>query len=93
MIRVYLDGQDISDSLNRQYPLPESAGDGIFPSRETGKWYNLLSCIDENETLKENFFNASGSYGGVHELTVVNPSGSSFTMRVILRSKYSARNH
>ena len=93
MIQVRLDGQDITQSLNKQYPLPDTAGDGVFPSRETGKWYNLLTCINENETLKNNFFNASGNYGGVHELSITDPTGKTFTMRVILRSKYSARNH
>ena len=93
MIKVSLDGHDITATLNSQYPLPESTGNGIFPSRETGKWYDLLECIDKNETLRKNFFNASGSYGGVHELRVEDPKLGSFNMRVIIRSKYSARNH
>lgn len=93
MIKVYLDGQDITNTLNSQYPLPDSTGGGVFPSRETGKWYDLLACVDKNETLRKNFFNASGSYGGVHELKIEDPDGAVFNVKVLVRNKYSARNH
>lgn len=89
-IRVLLDGQDITASLNKQYPLPTSAVNGIYPSRKAGEWYDLLACIDENESLKKNFFN--GGDLGVHELQIVDSVGVSYQCRVLLRMKYSARN-
>lgn len=95
-IRVTLDGQDITASLNKQYPLPESTAAGVFPDKSAGKWYDLLRCIDENETLKNNFFNGDRNgyaYGGVHEMAVINSDGSSFQVRFLFRMKYSARNH
>lgn len=90
-IRVLLDGQDITESLNKQYPLPDSAVNGIYPSRKAGEWYDLLACISENEALKKNYFNG-GDYG-VHEMQIVDSSGNSYQCRVLLRMKYSARNH
>ena len=90
-IKVLLDGQDITASLNKQYPLPSSAVDGIYPSRKAGEWYDLLACISENEALKKNYFNG-GDYG-VHEMQIVDSSGVSYQCRVLLRMKYSARNH
>lgn len=96
-IRVTLDGQDITASLNRQYPLPSSTATGVWPDRSAGKWYDLLACVAENETLAANFFNGdmngSNPYGGVHEMCVIDDTGASFQMRVLLRMKYSARNH
>ena len=90
-IRVTLDGQDITSSLNEQYPLPDAVAGGIFPSRKAGEWYDLLRCINKNPTLKANYFNG-GDYG-VHEMCLIDDSGRTFTSRILLRSKYSARNH
>lgn len=91
-VQVILDGQDITADLNAQYPLPDAISTGIFPSKEAGRWYDLLPVINGNETLKKNYFNG-GDYG-VHELKVVDPDGRrEFDMRILLRLKYSARNH
>lgn len=90
-LRVLLDDQDITDSLNKQYPLPDASQNGVFPSKKAGEWYDLLKCIDENEFLRNNFFNG-GDYG-VHEMRVVADDGTNFDMRILLRMKYSSRNH
>ena len=90
-IRVTLDGEDITSSLNKQYPLPNDISAGIFPSRKAGEWYDLLQCINENTKLRNNYFNG-GDYG-VHELSIADSQGRNFEMRILLRTKYSARNH
>lgn len=89
-IQVFLDGQDITAILNSQHALPASASsNGIFPSANRNDWWDLLPAISANPTLKENFFNSDI---GVHTLNIVDSSGASFTARVLLRAKYSARN-
>lgn len=90
-LKVTLDGQDITASLNKQYPLPDAVATGVFPSRKAGEWYDLLKCIDENEFLRENYFNG-GDYG-VHEMRVISDTGENFDVRILLRMKYSSRNH
>ena len=95
-IRVTLDGRDITESLKQQYPLPDSSASGVFPDRSAGRWYNLLPCINADPVLKANFFNGDtngNQYGGVHELKMTDENGRSFQMRVLVRMKYSARNH
>ena len=90
-LKVTLDGEDITESLNKQYPLPDSIETGVFPSKKAGEWYDLLQCIDENENLRKNYFNG-GDYG-VHEMKIISEDGINFDMRLLLRMKYSARNH
>lgn len=87
---MLLDGQDITTSLNEQYPLPEAVSTGIWPSRNSGEWYDLLKCISDNQTLAQSFFN--GGDNGVHMMEIINPEGSKFEVRLLLRMKYSARN-
>lgn len=89
-IQVFLDGQDITGVLNSQHPLPVSASaNGIFPSNKRNDWWDLLPAINANSTLRENFFNNDV---GVHTLNIVDSGGETFTVRVLLRAKYSARN-
>ena len=87
MIRVYLDGHEITANLNKQYPLPENPG-GILPDATAGKWYNLLRVINEVPALRESYFQ-----GGVHQMQIVDSTGRAFEVKMLLRSKYSARNH
>lgn len=87
MIEVYLDGQDITDSINAQYPLPDNPG-GILPDATAGRWYDMLKIINENPTLKKNYFQ-----GGIHKLQIIDSTGRSFEVKMLLRSKYSALNH
>lgn len=87
MIRVYLDNHDITDNLNKQYPLPDHPA-GILPDDSAGKWYNLLRVINEVPELKANYFQ-----GGLHRMLIVDTSGRQFEVKVLLRSKYSAVNH
>lgn len=88
MIKVYLDGYDITDHLNAQYPLPENPG-GILPDAGAGRWYDLLKVIDKVDGLKSTYFNSAG----VHQMKIVDESGRAFRVKLLLRSKYSARNH
>ena len=90
MIQVFLDGQDITASLNAQYPLPQALSSGVFPSKKAGEWYDLMQCIDDNAFLAKNFFNG-GDYG-VHEFKIVNTDGQTFQARLLTRMKYTARN-
>lgn len=87
MINVFLDGYDITANLNAQYPLPENPG-GVLPDAGAGRWYDLLKIIDEVPALRGSYFQ-----GGVHQMTVVDSTGRSFEMKLLLRQKYSARNH
>ena len=87
MIKVYLDGHEITEQINAQYPLPSNPG-GVLPEQGPGKWYNLLRIINEVPALRESFFQ-----GGVHQFTIVDETGRPFEVKLLLRSKYSARNH
>lgn len=88
-IQVFLDGEDITSTLNAQHALPASTSAGVFPSRNRNDWWDLLPAISANATLKENFFNDDV---GVHILTIKDSSGVAFEARILLRMKYSARN-
>lgn len=86
-LKVTLDGYDITAAMNQQYPLPETPG-GILPDASAGKWYNLLKIIDQTPGLRDHYFE-----GGVHLMKIQDSTGRSFEVKMLLRSKYSARNH
>ena len=88
MIKVYLDGSDITANLNAQYPLPENPG-GILPDATAGRWYDLLKVINDVPALRRSYFDSAG----VHQMKIVDDSGRAFQVKLLLRSKYSARNH
>lgn len=87
-IQVFLDDQNITDSLNAQYALPSASDKGVFPDRSRNKWWDLLPAISENETLKKDFFNDDN---GVHILRITE-DGVEIKVKLLLRTKYSARN-
>lgn len=86
-IRVFLDEQDITDTLASQHPLP-SANDGVYPNKSRSDWWDLLPAISANAALRDRFFNDNN---GVHELRI-EEGGRTFDVKVLLRVKYSARN-
>lgn len=88
-IKVFLDNTDITADLNAQYALPESANAGIFPDRSRSKWWDLLPAINAHAELKDTFFNNDTA---VHALTIEDTNGQTFTVRVLLRTKYTSRN-
>ena len=87
-IQVFLDDQDITDSLNSQHALPSAKDKGVFPDRSRAKWWDLLPAISANETLKKDFFNDDN---GVHVLRIAE-DGAEIKVKLLLRTKYSARN-
>lgn len=88
-IKVFLDGTDITADLNSQYALPSSTKSGIFPDRSRSRWWDLLSAINAHPELRDTFFNNDI---GIHSLKIQDTSGSTFTARILLRSKYTSRN-
>lgn len=86
-VTVTLDGEDITADLNKQYPLPERLYANIFPDNSHNHWYNLWICIQENATLKKAYQN-----NAIHELRVIDSAGGTYNAKIILRTKYTARN-
>lgn len=86
-LKVMLDGYDITSAMNQQYPLPDNPA-GMLPDASAGRWYNLLKIIDQTPGLRDHYFE-----GGIHRMQVVDSTGRSFEVKMLLRSKYSARNH
>lgn len=87
-MKVLLDGQDITASLNAQFSLPSASQEGVFPNRSRSDWYDLLPAISANETLRNEFFNDNN---GIHLLRF-EEEGRTFEVKVLLRMKYSSRN-
>lgn len=87
-MKVFLDGQDITASLNAQHSLPSASNSGVFPNMSRNDWWDLLPAINANETLRNQFFNDDN---GVHTLRF-DEQGTTFEVRVLLRMKYSSRN-
>ena len=86
-ITVYLDNIDITDSLNKQYPLPSALAPGVFPDNNHNHWWDLWTCIQNNATLKSNYQNYA-----VHLLQIQDSNGGTYNAKLILRTKYTARN-
>lgn len=86
-ITVFLDGQNITNSLDAQYPLPQALSAGVFPDNTHNHWWDLWKCIQSNDTLKENYQN-----NAIHTLQVIDSSGGTYNAKIILRTKYTARN-
>lgn len=87
-MKVFLDNQDITASLNAQHALPSASDNGVFPNMSRNDWWDLLPAINANSTLKAQFFNDGN---GVHTLRFEEESRT-FEVRVLLRMKYSSRN-
>lgn len=85
-MRFYLDGVDVTEQIAKQAVVSDTDG-GVYPDEGT-KWFDMLAIINQNESLKANFFGK----GGLHTFKVQNDAGYSFTAKIILRMTYSARN-
>lgn len=86
-VTVFLDGEDITADLEEQYPLPPNLYAGIFPDNSHNHWYNLWRCVQRNSTLRQSYQNKA-----IHELKVVDSAGGTYNAKIILRTKYTARN-
>ena len=86
-ITVLLDDQDITADLNRQHDLPGKISAGIYPDNSHNKWWDLWVCIQNNSTLKENYQDKS-----IHTLVIKDSEGGTYNAKIILRTKYAARN-
>jgi hypothetical protein len=86
-VTVFLDGEDITADLEEQYPLPSNLYAGIFPDNSHNHWYNLWRCVQRNSTLRQSYQNKA-----IHELKVVDSAGGTYNAKIILRTKYTARN-
>lgn len=85
-MRFYLDGVDVSAQIAKQATVSDTDG-GVYPDEGT-KWFDMLAIINQNPTLKANFFGK----GGLHTFRVEGDAGYGFTAKIILRATYSARN-
>lgn len=88
-IQIFLDDVNITADLNKQYALPASVTDGVYPDRSRAKWWDLLPAINAHNELRTNFFNDDV---GVHTLTVTDTNGHHMSVRVLLRMRYTSRN-
>lgn len=94
-MKVTLDGIDITDALTTMQGLdlpPDPTGSGgIYPSEDSGAWYDLLRVINNDRRLAEGFFDG-GYDNGTHTLILTDDQGRSFDCRMQIRKKYTARN-
>lgn len=85
-MKFFLDGIEVTDEIAKQAVVADTDG-GVYPD-DGRKWFDMLSIINQNPLLKENFF----SKGGLHVFTIQNDAGYQFDAKIILRATYSARN-
>lgn len=85
-LHISIDNVDITDQLNKQYPLPNTTT-GIAPGVGRGQWYDLLQVISDTPALQAYF------EGGMHRFTIVDDSGRTYKAKLVLRAKYTSRNH
>lgn len=85
-MKFFLDGIDITTQIAKQATVADTDG-GVYPDDGT-KWFDMLAIINQNDTLKDLFFNK----GGLHVLKIQNDAGYQFDAKIILRATYSARN-
>jgi hypothetical protein len=86
-VTVFLDGQDITAALNEQHQLPNKISAGIYPDNTHNHWWDLWKCVQGNNTLKQLYQSMA-----VHTLEVKDSAGGTYNAKIILRSKYTARN-
>lgn len=86
-VTVTLDDVDITADLNAQYPLPAEISAGIFPDNTHNHWWDLWVAVQAHEQLVLNYQN-----NAVHILKVKDSAGGTYDAKIILRTKYTARN-
>lgn len=94
-MKITLDGFDITEELTDQQgydlpPDPTGIG-GIYPSKDSGAWFDLLRVINSRREFRDGFFDG-GYENGTHTLIVTDDEGREFDCRLLLRKKYTARN-
>lgn len=86
-VQVLLDGKDITDALNKQHTVPQSLGAGVFPDDSHEKWWDLWSVIKNNPELKDEFQKKA-----IHTLKLVDSNGTAYDAKLLMKTKYTARN-
>lgn len=86
-VQVLLDGVDITAELNKQHPVPQTLGVGVFPDDSHEKWWDLWAIIKTNASLKDEFQKKA-----VHTLELVDSEGTAYDVKLLMKSKYTARN-
>lgn len=82
-MKILLDDIDITDEALALVSGTPTAG-VVFPDKDV--WIDLLPAIENNETLKKDFFKP-----GIHSLKLVDDGGSQ-SAKIFIKSKYSTRN-
>lgn len=86
-VTVYLDGEDITGALNEQHSLPPKIEAGVFPDNTHNHWWDLWKCIQSNANLKNSYQD-----NAIHRLEIRDSGGGTYNAKIILRTKYTARN-
>ena len=86
-IKVFLDDVDITAAMNAQHPLPSSATAGTFPDASHEHWWDLWGIIKNSAELKDAF-----QQKAVHFMKVVDSDGTAYDIKLLVASKYTARN-
>lgn len=86
-LTVFLDDVDITNDLDAQYPLPQALSAGVLPDNTHNHWWDLWKAVQAHEQLKLNYQNYA-----VHKLVVKDSAGGTYNAKIILRTKYTARN-
>ena len=86
-VTVFLDGVDITSELNSQYELPDKISAGVFPDNSHNHWWDLWKCVQKNAQLKELYQTTA-----IHTLEIKDSTGGTYNAKIVLRTKYTARN-
>lgn len=86
-VQVLLDGVDITAELNKQHPVPQTLGVGVFPDDSHEKWWDLWAVIKNLPALKDDFQKKA-----VHTMKLVDSEGTAYDAKLLMKSKYTARN-
>lgn len=88
-VTVKLDDIDITEDLRSQHPqrFPEAISAGIYPDNSHSKWWDLWACVQAHQELREAY-----QKNAIHELVIEDTAGGTYDAKIILRTKYTARN-
>lgn len=86
-VQVLLDGVDITAELNKQHPVPQTLGVGVFPDDSHEKWWDLWAVIKSLAEFKNEFQTKA-----VHTLKLVDSDGTAYDAKLLMKTKYTARN-
>lgn len=86
-VQVLLDGVDITAAMNQQHPVPDTLGVGCLPDDSHEKWWDLWGIIKTTPALKDEFQKKA-----VHTMKLVDSNGTAYNVKLLTKSKYTARN-